>query len=503
MSTLRADVAVVGAGPAGMAAALAAADLGAQVVLIDAGRSMGGQIYRRPATASAAAVTPVGPKMPQRLRRLEGRAGVRHLSGVLVWQAARVTAEAAEVYEGIGADGVRGDIKGFVARGGSGAGGEDGTGAAEFWLWLTPVGGDGAAGVQPDRVVARAVVVATGTNEVVVPFPGWELPGVSTVGAAQALLKGQGVFAGRRVLVAGSGPLLLPAAAGLAEAGVRVMGVLEANPVTVGTLTAAARVAPFTRKAREAASYGRILGRHRVPVKAGYAVVAAHGDERVTEATVSRVDRDWRAIRGTERRVRVDAVHASFGFSPALELSRALGCADLPQPGRPVAAVWCDGDQATSVPGVFAAGETTGVAGADVAELEGYLAGAASARYVAKSGHAAFHISNQLRAGRGELDLSRLTGGAGAGAAVRARAGRAVSVAFGVAGLGGGGHGGVPVRGGAVGGDRGGGRGRCPGRARGQGRDPVRHGLLPGPDVRARGAAGGGRGHRAGAGRRG
>jgi NADPH-dependent 2,4-dienoyl-CoA reductase/sulfur reductase-like enzyme len=262
--------------------------------------------------------------------------------------------------------------------------------------------------VEPDQVVARAVVIATGANEMVVPFPGWELPGVTTVGAAQALLKGQGVVAGRRVLVAGSGPLLLPAAAGLAEAGVRVVGVLEANPVTVGTLARVARVAPFTRKAREAAAYGRILGRHRVPIRVGYAVTAAHGDERVTEATISRVDRDWRAIAGTERRVSVDAVHASFGFSPALELSRALGCADLPQPGRPTAAVWCDGDQATSVPGVFAAGETTGVAGADVAELEGYLAGAASARYVAKSRHAAFHKSDQTRAGSGELDLGRL-----------------------------------------------------------------------------------------------
>jgi hypothetical protein len=78
----------------------------------------------------------------------------------------------------------------------------------------------------------------------------------------------------------------------------------------------------------------------------------------------------------------VDAVHVSFGFSPALELARLLGCADLPQAGRPAAATWCDADQATSVPGVFAAGETTGVAGADVAELEGYVAGAAAARHL-------------------------------------------------------------------------------------------------------------------------
>jgi D-hydroxyproline dehydrogenase subunit alpha len=101
--------------------------------------------------------------------------------------------------------------------------------------------------------------------------------------------------------------------------------------------------------------------------------------------------------------VRVDAVHVSFGFGPALELSRALGCADLPQPGRPTAAVWCDDDQATSVPGVFAAGETTGVAGADVAELEGYVAGAAAARYLRQSGHEMFDLKiNRIRAGSEE-----------------------------------------------------------------------------------------------------
>ncbi len=328
---IEADVAVVGAGPAGIAAALAAADLGAQVILVEAGQAVGGQIYRQPATASAARQPGVGPKLPQRLRRVMSHPRIRFLGGRSVWQA------------------VRGD---------------------GFTLWLT----------SEEQLQVRAVVVATGAAEIVLPFPGWELPGVTTVGAAQALLKGQGVAAGRRVLVAGSGPLLLPAAAGLAEAGVEVVAVLEASPVTLATLTKAAKLAPFTRKLGEAASYARILARHRVPVKPGHAVTAAHGDNQVTGATVSRVDRDWRAVPGTGQQVRVDAVQASFGFSPALELSRALGCADLPQPGRPTAAVWCDGDQATSVPGVFAAGETTGVAGADVAELEGYVAGAAAAR---------------------------------------------------------------------------------------------------------------------------
>jgi thioredoxin reductase len=333
MSVLRADVAVVGAGPAGMAAALAAADLGAQVVLVDAGAAMGGQIYRQPATAGAAAGPHVGPELPRRLRRTQTHPRIQYRPNTTVWHA--------------------------VA-------------GPDFALYLL----DG------NQLRVRAVVVATGASEVVLPFPGWELPGVTTVGAAQALLKGQGVVAGHRVVVAGSGPLLLPAAAGLAEAGVHVVAVLEANRVTPGRVAGAVRLAPFSKKVSEAGGYGRILGRHRVPVRAGYAVTAAQGDGRVEQATISRVDRDWRPVPGTGRQVLVDAVHVSFGFSPALELTRLLGCADLPQAGRPAAATWCDADQATSVPGVFAAGETTGVAGADVAELEGYVAGAASARYL-------------------------------------------------------------------------------------------------------------------------
>ena len=359
---LRADVAVVGAGPAGMAAALAAADLGAQVVLVDAGTAMGGQIYRQPATAAAAAGPSVGPKLPRRLGRVVGHLGIRHLPGTMVWQAIKVTDEA----DGeIGVDGVFG------------------VGGAEFRLWLTSAAGrTEAERSQPDQLLVRAIVVATGASEIVLPFPGWELPGVTTVGAAQALLKGQGVVTGRRVVVAGSGPLLLPAAAGLAEAGVQVTAVLEANTVTAGTMVRGARLAPFSKKVSEAGGYARILGRHRVAVRAGYAVTACQGDGRVEQATISRVDRDWRPVPGTGRQVPVDAVHVSFGFSPALELARLLGCADLPQAGRPAAATWCDADQATSVPGVFAAGETTGVAGADVAELEGYVAGAAAARHL-------------------------------------------------------------------------------------------------------------------------
>ena len=113
-------------------------------------------------------------------------------------------------------------------------------------------------------------------------------------------------------------------------------------------------------------------------------MVACRGAGRVERAVIARLDQDWRPVPGSQREETVDAVHVSFGFSPALELPRALGCAEVPPASRPAAAVACDTDQATSVPGVFAAGQVTGAGGADVAELEGYLAGTSAARYLGR-----------------------------------------------------------------------------------------------------------------------
>ena len=221
-------------------------------------------------------------------------------------------------------------------------------------LWV-----GGLEGGAETTVEVRAVVLATGASELVLPFPGWDLPGVTTTGAAQALLKSQGVTVGRRVLVGGSGPLLLPVAARLAEAGVHVVAVLEATPAPA--CPAAGRAA-FRGRLPEAAGYAALLARLGVPVRTGYAVVACRGTGRVERAVIARLDQDWRPVPGSQREESVDAVHVSFGFSPALELPRALGCAEVPPASRPAAAVACDADQATSVPGVFAAGQVTGAA---------------------------------------------------------------------------------------------------------------------------------------------
>ena len=344
------DVAVVGAGPAGLAAALAAGDLGCEVTLIDAGSGLGGQMYRpgrlfpgRGQDRHAATE-----QLPPRLARIRQVRQVRHLAATSAGPARR-------------------DHDGVVT------------------LWV-----GGLEGGAETTVEVRAVVLATGASELVLPFPGWDLPGVTTAGAAQALLKSQGVTVGRRVLVGGSGPLLLPVAAGLAEAGVHVVAVLEAA---------------FGGSPDEATGDAARLARLGVPVHTGYAVVACQGAGRVERAVIARLDRDWRPVPGGQREETVDAVHVSFGFSPALELPRALGCAEVPLASRPAAAVACDDGQATSVPGVFAAGQVTGAAGAEVSELEGYLAGTSAARYLGRVQPDAY--AARTRTLRARLDEAR------------------------------------------------------------------------------------------------
>ena len=145
---------------------------------------------------------------------------------------------------------------------------------------------------------------------------------------------------GRRVLVGGSGPLLLPVAAGLAEAGVRVVAVLEAAPAHAALPQA--QLAAYPSQLQETADCAAVLARHRVPLHTGYAVIACQGTDRVERAVIARLDRDWRPLPGSQREETVDAVHVSFGFSPVLELPRALGCADVQHASRPTAAVACD-----------------------------------------------------------------------------------------------------------------------------------------------------------------
>ncbi|MGW5200969.1 FAD-dependent oxidoreductase [Streptomyces spiralis] len=338
-------VVVVGAGPAGLAAAEAALGAGARVTLIDSADQPGGQYHRMLPEAYGAA----RPERLQHGRRAFDRRRRRVLTHprcawwpeTSVWALERPDPQEPAV------------PRVHVVRGPA-------DGGRRSRLSLDP----------------DALVLAVGAHDRVLPFPGWELPGVFTAGAAQALAKGERVVVGDRVVVAGTGPFLLPVAASLLQAGSRVLEVLEAN--TAATLARGWSRRPwqwaaYGGKAGELAEYIALLLRHRVPCRVGRTVVEARGDGRVEEVVTARLRADWSVVPGTERTAPVDAVCVSHGFSPQLELPVTAGCTLRSAPGGEFVAV--DDDQRTSSPNVYAAGEITGIAGAPAARAEGALAG--------------------------------------------------------------------------------------------------------------------------------
>ncbi|MEE1837843.1 FAD/NAD(P)-dependent oxidoreductase [Streptomyces sp. SP17KL33] len=329
---------IVGSGPAGLAAALAAARRGVRVTVVDAAREAGGQFYRQPSAG-------LGARRPQALHHQ--------------WRTWR------RLRDGLAHEVAAGRV----------------THLPDHHVWCVERHLDGPAHftvhalLGPDRekpveVRADAVLLATGGYEKVLPFPGWTLPGVVTAGGAQAMLKGTLAVSGRTAVVAGTGPLLLPVATGLAAAGVKVAALVEsAHP---GALVR--RAGALTRRAdklAEGAWYGTELLRHRVRPLVRHTVVEAHGEDRLEAVTVAALDAEGRVRAGTGRRIPCDTLAVGQGLLPHTDLAEALGCRIESTGAR----VWVDEEQRTDVPGVWAAGETTGVGGAALSLAEGHIAG--------------------------------------------------------------------------------------------------------------------------------
>ena len=307
IAELHARVVVVGAGPAGLAAAQAASAAGLDVLLLDAAPLAGGQIWRARQGVVAEPVARAQSRLAQ--------AGVRVLQGTRVVMA----------------------LPGRV---------------------LLIDGPDGARRLRWNRLV-----LATGARERLLPFPGWTLPGVFGAGGLQALVKGGWPIRGRRVLVAGTGPLLLAAAATLRREGAQLVGVVE-EAGSVALARFAGALAAHPRKAWQALRLRAALA--GVPFAFGTRVVAAEGDGHVERVMLQ-------GEGGRSRAIDCDALAAGWGLIPQTELAQALGCEIAPALGAP--AIVVDAHQRTSVDGVLAAGECTGVAGARAAQLQGEIAG--------------------------------------------------------------------------------------------------------------------------------
>jgi NADPH-dependent 2,4-dienoyl-CoA reductase/sulfur reductase-like enzyme len=180
------------------------------------------------------------------------------------------------------------------------------------------------------------------------------------------MAKGQGIALGRNVIVAGTGPFLLPVASSLMDVKAKVR-VFEANSPSRNWLREPKALIAGRQKLLELARYAKVAPHYRERT----AVIAAHGDDRVREVTVAKLDNDWKPLR--TKRIAADAVCVGYGFVPQLELAIAAGCRISN------GFVDVDEQQRTSVPWVFAAGEITGIGGAELAAHEGIIAGAATA----------------------------------------------------------------------------------------------------------------------------
>lgn len=338
------SIVIIGAGPAGLAAARSALRAGAHVTLLDSADQMGGQFWRH---------------VPESVETKNERM-LHHKWSLFTALRADVTAHPnCEIVMGA-------QVWLLEQREGAAP-------LVHAHIGTVDAGGRTTRTFEPD-----ALLLATGAHDRTLPFPGWTLPGVYTAGAAQAIAKSERIALGSRVVVAGAGPFLLPVAQSLALTGAHVLGVYEATPTAAllrGWATKPWELTAAAGKVGELAGYVAGHVRHRIPYRTGHAVIEAHGTRRVEAVTIARVDETWAPIPGTETMVDADAVCVSHGFMPRLELAVAAGCGI-----RPDRFVEVDADQRTTVPGVYAAGELTGVAGADSAVAEGAIAGYAAAQ---------------------------------------------------------------------------------------------------------------------------
>jgi NADPH-dependent 2,4-dienoyl-CoA reductase/sulfur reductase-like enzyme len=298
-----ADLLIIGAGPAGMSAALAAAPSGARIIVLDDNPLPGGQIWRDGPQASL-------PNQARQMREhLHANSNIRHYSGTRV----------------IACSGPKQLLV------------ED---ADHGWL----IGYD-------------KLILCTGARELLLPFPGWTLPGVTGAGGLQALIKGGLPVQDERVVIAGSGPLLLASAATAKHNGAHVLSIAEqASSVAVAGF--ALQLPRWPGKLVQSFS---LFDRH---YRTGSHVVAALGNERLEGVRLRQ--------QGKIVELACDRLACGFGLIPNIQLGQALGCAL----GGTALAV--DAWQATSLADHYAAGECTGFGGSELALVEGAIAGHAA-----------------------------------------------------------------------------------------------------------------------------
>ncbi len=322
-----ADIIIVGGGPAGLMAGIKAAEKGAKVILMDENPLLGGQLVKQ---------------THKFFGKRDQFAGVR---GIKI----------AEILE-----------KEAKEKG------------VEIHLETSAIG---IFQVGEKRMVAaikknkklmefygKAVIVATGAMEKMIPFENNDLPGVYGAGAIQTLMNTYGIEPGKRVLIVGAGNVGVILAYQLLQAKVNVVAVVEAMPKVGAYFVHAAKI--------------RRLG---VPILTRHTILRAEGNGKVEHAVIAQIDEKWRPIPGTEKRLDVDVIALAVGLRPSIELLHQAGAQITYARELGGYVVRHDERMETTVRGLFVAGDSSGIEEATTAMLEGKIAGLSAALFVGKA----------------------------------------------------------------------------------------------------------------------
>jgi thioredoxin reductase/bacterioferritin-associated ferredoxin len=334
------DLIVIGAGPAGAAAAVAAAECGLSVLLLDEARAGGGRIHRAPdawlrESGIPRSVTQEGESLRAELAACGAELAFEHV----VWHVGALASEAEN--------------------------------PQRFEVSML-------AGEVPRQARSRALIVATGALERFYPRPGWTLPGVVGLGAATVMLKASGVLPGERVAVVGPGVLAVSVARLIIAAGGQVVALCDPNPWRAWAGTVSTLVARHATKLARGSAWLATLARARVPIYRGWDVRAIQGERAVESLTLGRVDDRWRPL-AEEKTLAADAVCVGYGLASAIDIYQLLGAALRYVPARGGWTPVLDRGQRSAIPGLYGAGDSAGVLGVAAAPATGRIAALSAA----------------------------------------------------------------------------------------------------------------------------
>lgn len=321
---------VVGAGPAGLSAAIVASKLGIDVIGVDENPRLGGQLIKQ---------------THKFFGSREQHAGTRgiEIADQLLGQLHEVEGKYISNASVIGYFGKDKKHKFFAVK----------RGVKQYKLI---------------QINAHHLVAATGAIENRLPFPGNYLPGVYGAGGVQTLMNVYGIKPGRKALIVGGGNVGLILAYQLLQAGVEVKALVEAMPHIGGYLVHASKIT-----------------RHGIPFLPGHTILQAEGETCVQKATIAKLDENWQPVRGSEEELDVDLICIGVGLSPSCRLLFQAGCrkAFVKELGG-----WVpihDQNLRTDQKGFYVAGDASGIEEASIAMAEGKIAAADIAQQVGKN----------------------------------------------------------------------------------------------------------------------